>query len=269
MEKEEKVFGPNIYGRDEHGLLKGVEYVFREDGTVDWRKMIPEEFIVINDDYFINKHKPVPESLDGIGDEGLLILLGGIKELAKIRGFIRKNTKVVHSSEGRAVCECTITFIPNYESHGEEFVYSSVASATFENVSSIIGKYYLETIAENRAFVRAVRNALRVDAVGADEVSAVGTSSPKSEGKTEEYSHGAKPYEALADLAGRKGYGTIDEFKIKLLSKSGDKFVYNHVESLSEEIVGSWDNWSDIDQDFVYQLLALLNTAKKKDKSKK
>ena len=36
-------FGPKNYQRDEHGLLKNVQYVFNEDGSVNWRAMIKEE----------------------------------------------------------------------------------------------------------------------------------------------------------------------------------------------------------------------------------
>ena len=41
-------FGPKHYQRDEHGLLKNVQYVFNEDGSVNWRAMIKEEHLFPN-----------------------------------------------------------------------------------------------------------------------------------------------------------------------------------------------------------------------------
>lgn len=260
---ENKIFGPDIYQRNKYGLLKNVEYIFKEDGSVDWKKMIPKEYIVINEDYYVSKHKEVPKSIEEAEESGLLILLGGIKEIAKIRGIQKVDTRTVFSQEGRAVSDCYVTFIANYESNFEKLEFSGSASATYDNVNSYLGKYYLETIASNRAFVRAVRNALRIDIVGEDEVSSVGGSSNKTKSNSGEYHHGYKPFEALADKAGAKEYDTIDKFKKKLLSTTkSNKTVYSYVEGLTEEIVNSWTNWSDIEQDFVYPLLDLLNSSK-------
>ena len=36
--------------RDTDGLIKGVDYVFNEDGLIDWRKMIKTEHLVPNKD---------------------------------------------------------------------------------------------------------------------------------------------------------------------------------------------------------------------------
>jgi len=38
--KAKKLFGPDVYKRDEHGLLECVDYVFNDDGSVNWRAMI-------------------------------------------------------------------------------------------------------------------------------------------------------------------------------------------------------------------------------------
>ena len=37
--------GPSAYIRDENGLFKNIQYVFQEDGSIDWRQMIKEEFL--------------------------------------------------------------------------------------------------------------------------------------------------------------------------------------------------------------------------------
>ena len=36
------------FKRDSNGLVEGVEYAFNEQGFVDWRKMVKEEFLVAN-----------------------------------------------------------------------------------------------------------------------------------------------------------------------------------------------------------------------------
>ena len=40
----------NKITRDADGLIKGVDYVFNEEGLIDWRKMIKTEHLVPNKD---------------------------------------------------------------------------------------------------------------------------------------------------------------------------------------------------------------------------
>ena len=35
--KPQKPYGPDLYKRNEYGLLDNVDYIFNEDGSVDWR----------------------------------------------------------------------------------------------------------------------------------------------------------------------------------------------------------------------------------------
>ena len=78
----------STYKRDpENGLLTNVEYIFNEDGTVNWRGMVKDEFLYPNHDFFNRKGKDSPSSVEGLEDRQLLIMLGGIKELAQLRGF--------------------------------------------------------------------------------------------------------------------------------------------------------------------------------------
>ena len=48
MSKTKKKYGPDIYKRNEHGLLENVDYTFKEDGSIDWRAMIKPEFLYPN-----------------------------------------------------------------------------------------------------------------------------------------------------------------------------------------------------------------------------
>ena len=163
-----KLYGPDIYKRNEHGLLENVDYVFNEDGSVDWRAMIKEEFLYPNKGWFDSRNQPVPTSPEGLEDKQLLIMLGGIKELAKMRGYSTVAFDVVHSSDGYVTAKCMINWNKNYETQ-DEVVYEDYANATLANTDNFCAKF-LETIACNRAFVRCVRNYLNIHIVGADEI---------------------------------------------------------------------------------------------------
>lgn len=163
------LYGPDLYKRNEHGLLENASYSFNEDGSVDWRSMIKDDFLYPNKGWFESRKKPIPTSTEGLKDNQLLIMLGGIKELAKLRGFESVSFKTENISEGYVKATCRIVWTQNYESCGENTVYEDVANASLENTDDFCAKF-LETIACNRAFVRCVRNFLNIHIVGADEI---------------------------------------------------------------------------------------------------
>jgi len=165
-----KLYGPDIYKRNDHGLLDNVDYTFNEDGSIDWRAMIKPEFLYPNKGWFEARSQPVPASVEGLKDNQLLIMLGGIKELAKMRGYCGVEFKVENVSEGYVTAKCTIHWHENYESvNSYSTSYEDVANATLANTDAFCAKF-LETIACNRAFVRCVRNYLNIHIVGADEI---------------------------------------------------------------------------------------------------
>ncbi len=166
---DKKIYGPDLYKRNEHGLLENAKYEFNEDGSVDWRAMIKSEFLYPNKGWFEARKKDVPTSPEGLDDKQLLIMLGGIKELARLRGFEGVSFETSHLSDTYVVATCEIVWSPNYESNKERIVYQDVANATLQNTGSFAAKF-LETIACNRAFVRCVRNFLNIHIVGADEI---------------------------------------------------------------------------------------------------
>ena len=163
-----KFYGPDVYKRNGHGLLENVEYIFNEEGSVNWRAMIKDEFLYPNKGWFDSRNQPVPTSPEGLEDKQLLIMLGGIKELAKMRGYSTVAFDVVHSSDGYVTAKCMINWNKNYETQ-DEVVYEDYANATLSNTDNFCAKF-LETIACNRAFVRCVRNYLNIHIVGADEI---------------------------------------------------------------------------------------------------
>lgn len=164
-----KAVGPALYKRDENGLLENVDYQFNEDGSINWRAMIKEEHLFPNKSWFEARGKDCPKSIEGLDDHQLLIKLGGIKELAKLRGFTNVAYTFKKCEEEHVAVTCGISFIANYETASQEVYFEDAANATLNNTSSFATKF-LETIACNRAFVRCVRNFLNVHIVGDDEI---------------------------------------------------------------------------------------------------
>ena len=164
----------SLYKRNEFGLIAGASYVFNEDGSIDWRRMIKDEFLYPNKGWFDVRKKEMPSSIEGLKDNQLLIMLGGIKELAKLRGFHSVSYTVNHVNEKYVVAKCRISWMANYETSSQlsyegSVAYEDVANATLDNTDDFCAKF-LETIACNRAFVRCVRNFLNIHIVGADEI---------------------------------------------------------------------------------------------------
>ncbi len=162
---------PKIICRNSYGLIEdeSVKYTFDESGLINWRGMIPKEFIVINKQYFISRNKTIPDSIDGLEDNQLLTLLGGSKYLAHLRGFKSVNYTVTSPDENYVVATCTINWVPNYETENREISFSAIGDAHSRNTSDFAARY-LGAIAENRAFVRAVRNFLRIQVLSQEEI---------------------------------------------------------------------------------------------------
>lgn len=161
--------------RDARGLLKGVSYPIRADGAVDWRKMIPHEFLAIQreqEDELARKHGKATAEIDRslIDDRHLLILLGGIKRLLFYRGYTSLVQRCDSITPEKAVYTCTITFTGNYETCMVPVTYSDVASASYLNTSGDIPQMFLEATAANRALVRCVRGFLNINIAGKDEI---------------------------------------------------------------------------------------------------
>ena len=157
--------------RNEFGLINNglVNYKYNPDGTVDWRGMIEPEFLVPNKFNFEKKGRPIPESTSGLDDRDLLILLMGCKKLAQTRGYKSVEYSIISPTPNYVIASCKITWIPNYETEGREVDFSAIGDASVDNTTNF-GRNYLGPIAENRAFVRAVRNFLKINIVSQEEV---------------------------------------------------------------------------------------------------
>ena len=163
----EKIEKPvrKVLKRDADGLLSDVEYIFTEGGMIDWRKMVKTEFLVPNRD------KTSETDVSKLTDSQLIILLGGIKELSQIRGYTHVSYNVKSPSPVYVVATCSITWFPNYETENKEITFSAIGDASPNNTNSF-ARNFLGPIAENRAFVRCVRNFLKINIVAQEELGA-------------------------------------------------------------------------------------------------
>jgi hypothetical protein len=157
------------FERNSDGLLSHVEYKLSDDGFVNWRAMIKPEFLVPDKNLFTRRNVEVPKTIEGLKDNELLILLAGIKNLASLRGFSRVDYKVESPSNDYVIATCSITFVPNFETEGREVTFSAIGDASLKSTTGF-GQLFLGAIAENRAFVRCVRNFLKINILGQDEV---------------------------------------------------------------------------------------------------
>lgn len=189
-----------VPSRNDYGLLRNVNYIFKEDGFVDWRKMIDDKYLVPFED------RTDETDISKLEDNEILILLNGIKRLAELRGYESVNIKT-HPHDGIVTAECHIKWLPNYESEGRLIESSGTADATMENTG---GFGYLGAQAGNRAFIRCVRDFLKIEIYGKDEIA------PSKNGKKPNSQNNA--YKTLEKLCEEKNI-TFEQVKSKMTSE--------------------------------------------------
>lgn len=210
-------------------------FKFNEDGSVNWRAMVKPEHLYPNKDWFTLRGQPVPDSVEGLADNQLLIKLGGLKELAKLRGYNQVSYDVVKCERDYVVVKCKISWKalmaekPSMIVLEDPCIFEDMANATLENTNDFCAKF-LETIATNRAFVRCVRNYLGINIVGDDEID-------KSKNKTSVYENAESsivnitPQGLLKKLAKDKlGCDSFDDFK-SYLRKLWQEETYKNEEA--------------------------------------
>ena len=197
--------------------------------------MIKPEFLVANRD------RTDETDITKLEDHELIILLGGLKDLASIRGFTSVTYNINKASSEYVCASCSIVWRPNYETEGESILFQGVADAGLNNTEGF-GQMYLAAIAENRAFCRAVRNFLRINIVAKEEIKNVKTSKPSPS------TNSASPHIFLATLMKEKKI----EFKtIK------SKMVKEEIEGAS-----GWDTVSDFPRLKMFEIIERLQKKK-------
>ena len=215
-----------VLKRTDGGLIEGVDYIFNEDNTIDWRAMVKSEYLVPD------RSKTSETDITKLADNQLIILLGGIKELAQIRGYTSVKYAVKCPSPEYVVTTCTIDWIPNYETEGQAVTFSAIGDASPHNTNSF-ARNFLGPIAENRAFVRCVRSFLKINIVSREELAnadASFTPRQSTEDAIADSSTLSPPYNLL-DAAMKNKSITLSNVK-KRLSDEGYEKDINELEDI-------------------------------------
>lgn len=166
---------PALFCRDSStGLVAGQTYRYTPEGKIDYRSMVPTQFLYVAHEYrdrvVAEQGKPLNEiDVLKVKDDWLRIRVGGLNYLAHLRGVQSCTYPHFVSRDGYAATVCQITFIGNSESGMQPETWSSMASATLRSVDKQFIPY-LETFAENRAFGRCVKRALQINILSDVEV---------------------------------------------------------------------------------------------------
>lgn len=234
VNKTETVEFKPSFNRNEIGLLNNTLYKYNEDGTVDWKAMVKPEFLVPNKDKFPSGTDFTAIDVTQLDDSQLLILLGGIKDIACMRGFTKVDYNVITARQDYVAVKCNISWIPNYETAMLPVKFSALADAHFENTSGF-GNKFLMAIAENRAFIRAVRNFLRINIVGQDEID------PKKKNEVIEESQPTNPANVLNKVMLEVGLN-FETIKAKLIAEN-------------DTDANEWTSISDIPKKRIFEII--------------
>lgn len=242
---------PKLIERNEFGLVKGVNYSYDESGFINWRTVIPQEFLYLNpgkkeqlEKKYNKTYNEINIVEDKVEDKDLCILLGGIRFLANLIGYKSINYVIGQSTPDYCSATCTIVFKGNYSTNNEDRAHSDSASATLNNTASFYRNYLVEA-ATNRAFCRTVRGYCNLSIVSKEELSEKNIA--PDDQPTE--SSSIKPIETLKGILKQKNR-TFDELRAKLV-KDGMKDA--------EE----WKSIDDIPKIKIFDIITILNSPKK------
>ena len=238
---------PNIIkklDRDENGLIKGLDYKFTVDGGVDWRAMVPVQYLYINNDpknreriekQYGKSYAEIDIIKDKVKDSDLVLLLGGIRFLAKLRGIKSVKYNIKEANPEYVAVNCELELIPNYESENISTVFQDNACAHLGNTSNFATKYLLE-IGTNRAFCRAVRGCLNINVVSREEL---GASISEPEAAPKSIIAPARQIKLLKDLMQSKGV-LFKHLEDKMKSEGTYKEEYKVLDDLPKDLIFSF-----------------------------
>ncbi|NJO61236.1 MAG: hypothetical protein HC836_24185 [Richelia sp. RM2_1_2] len=213
--------------RDNSGLIKNLKYKFLDNGFVNWCSMIDPQYIVFKD---VNRTKEniSEEEFFNTPNSEKVILLQGFKELCILRGVENISYQIIKCDLQHYAVKCTISFIPNFENDG--MLRVSALGESHPNNCDFMD--FGLNIAENRAFIRAVKTALNIPMYGKDEFG----------GKKNIISEN-NPYNYLKEIL-EKNKISFDNFKKRMISKN---------------IRGSesWDSIEDIDIEIIGEIVSI------------
>lgn len=218
----------------------------------DWKQHIPDEFIEIQTDWFLkNGINPATLSKEErqelkarAGEENQLIKLGGFKYLAHLRGIRSLEYNVLSISDEKVSLQCLLSFDDEVDPNRVRY-YCGIANASKENTSYPFSMY-LESMAENRAFIRAVKAACNINVLGVEEVQ-------------------GKPAEFVQDvlLSDDEGCTSPQESLRILIEQRGKSFPDLKQSLIKKEWEGA-EAWSDFKDVPPEQCLRIIETIQSK-----
>ena len=196
--------------------------------------------MVKNEHLVPNRQKTEETDVSKLSDDKVLIRLAGIKDLAKLRGYKSITYKPMTVSLDIVAMICRIEWIGNFETNFEPIIFESMADATVNNTKSF-AQNFLSTIAENRAFVRAVRNFLSIHIVGEDEMPSTASEAKTSGSTSQETEEGPTEFTPHSTLSKFYKSGKITKEQIR------DMFPVESAE---------WKTMKDVPIKFVLEILS-------------
>ena len=254
--KETILWEPKVIERDGFGLAKNVEHKFNEDGLVDWKAMVPKKFLYVNnsperrsaiEDRYGKPYEEIDPTEDKVEDRDLIIMLGGIKYILRLRGYNSLRYNVVSATPDYAAVTCSIIFKENFESENEVKLFEDGACAHENNTTNFYSKYLVEA-ATNRAFCRCVRNFLNINIVSREELGDNTSASGDSEPEVSEQS---KKINVLQIELNKKNI-TWEQLKQKMAKAQKEKGSYKEVDL--EKCSGI----QDFPNDIIFSLISKL-----------
>ena len=115
------------------------------------------------------------------------------------------------------VATCKIDWFPNYETGGQPVSFSAIGDASLSNTFDF-AQNYLAAIAENRAFVRCVRNFLKINIVAKDEVGPSNSVIDTAKVESQDEKLDSNPKNLLRKVMSEKGV-SFENIKNKLIKE--------------------------------------------------
>jgi len=212
---------------------RDVSFINSTTTLFDWKSLIPSKYIEINSAWLreqgiepkdIETEEQREEIKLRAGEENLIIKLAGFKHLAHLRGIHSVDYEIHHVSEKHVSSLCLIRFseasVTDKDGTVRYFPSSTitgVANATELNTSYPFSMF-LESMAENRSFIRAVKTAFNINILGAEELH---TQPSKGTGILVDDEGCTSPQESLRMAVEGKGKGFPD--LLESLKKKGSK----------------------------------------------
>jgi hypothetical protein len=146
--------------------------------------LIPSKYVDISNAWYSQEGITIKETTEAekeelkerCGEDNLIIKLAGFKHIAHLRGLKSVDYSITHVSPEHVVALCRISFGEANVTDKSGKVYrfpetqiTGVANATALNTSYPFSMF-LESMAENRSFIRAIKTAFNINILGAEEL---------------------------------------------------------------------------------------------------